>query len=67
MEKPKIVGTTTFGKGVIQKLMQLIDGSGLKITSEEYLTPNRTKIKQNRYRTRRKSRITWNSNKCIKM
>ncbi len=42
--KAKIVGTTTFGKGVIQKLMQLIDGSGLKITSEEYLTPNRTKI-----------------------
>ncbi len=42
--KAKTVGTTTFGKGVIQKLMQLIDGSGLKITSEEYLTPNRTKI-----------------------
>lgn len=42
--KAKIVGTTTFGKGVIQKLMQLIDGSGLKITSEEYLTPSRTKI-----------------------
>lgn len=42
--KAKIVGTTTYGKGVIQKLMQLVDGSGLKITSEEYLTPNRTKI-----------------------
>lgn len=42
--KAKTVGTTTFGKGVIQKLMQLTDGSGLKITAEEYLTPNRTKI-----------------------
>lgn len=42
--KAKTVGVTTYGKGVIQKLMQLADGSGLKITSEEYLTPNRTKI-----------------------
>ena len=42
--KAKIVGTTTFGKGVIQRLITLPDGSGLKITSEEYLTPNRTKL-----------------------
>ena len=40
----KIVGTKTYGKGVIQQLLTLPDGSGLKITSEEYLTPNRTKI-----------------------
>ena len=43
-EKAKIVGTKTYGKGVIQQLMTLPDGSGLKITAEEYLTPNRTKI-----------------------
>lgn len=43
-EKAKIVGTKTYGKGVIQQLMTLQDGSGLKITSEEYLTPNKTKI-----------------------
>ena len=42
--KAKIVGTKTYGKGVIQQLLTLPDGSGLKITSEEYLTPNRTKI-----------------------
>ena len=42
--KAKIVGTKTYGKGVIQQLMTLPDGSGLKITAEEYLTPNRTKI-----------------------
>lgn len=42
--KAKIVGTKTYGKGVIQQLMTLQDGSGLKITSEEYLTPNKTKI-----------------------
>ena len=39
-----IVGTTTYGKGVIQQLLSLKDGSGLKVTVEEYYTPNRTKI-----------------------
>lgn len=42
--KAKIVGKKTYGKGVIQQLLTLPDGSGLKITSEEYLTPNKTKI-----------------------
>ena len=42
--KAKIVGTKTYGKGVIQSLLTLSDGSGIKITSEEYLTPNKTKI-----------------------
>ena len=42
--KAKIVGTKTYGKGVIQQILTLADGSGLKITTEEYLTPNRTKI-----------------------
>lgn len=42
--KAKIVGTKTFGKGVIQQLLTLPDGSGLKITSEKYLTPNKTEI-----------------------
>ncbi len=42
--KAKIVGTKTFGKGVIQEVLTLTDGSGLKITSEKYLTPNKTEI-----------------------
>lgn len=42
--KAKIVGTKTYGKGVIQQLLTLPDGSGLKITAEEYLTPSKTKI-----------------------
>lgn len=45
-EKAKIVGTKTYGKGVIQQLLTLPDGSGLKITSEEYLTPDKTKINE---------------------
>ena len=42
--KATIVGTKTYGKGIIQQIITLSDGSGLKITSEKYLTPNRTEI-----------------------
>ena len=42
--KAKTVGTTTYGKGVIQQILKLNDGSGLKITIEEYQTHNRKKI-----------------------
>ena len=44
--KAKIVGTKTYGKGVIQQILTFSDGSGLKITTEEYLTPNRNKINE---------------------
>ena len=42
--KAKICGTKTYGKGVIQQVLTLADGSGLKITAEKYLTPNKTEI-----------------------
>ena len=42
--KAKIVGTKTYGKGVIQQIMTLPDESGLKITTEKYLTPSRAEI-----------------------
>lgn len=42
--KAKTCGTKTYGKGVIQQVLTLPDGSGLKITSEKYLTPNKTEI-----------------------
>lgn len=41
-----IVGKTTYGKGVIQSLYNLTDGSGLKITTDEYFTPNHNKIQK---------------------
>ena len=44
--KAKIVGTTTYGKGVIQEVLTLPDGSGLKITTKKYLTPNKTEINE---------------------
>lgn len=39
-----IVGKTTYGKGVIQSVFMLGDGSALKLTVNEYFTPNETKI-----------------------
>ena len=42
--KAKTVGTKTYGKGIIQQILTLPDGSGLKITTEKYLTPNKTAI-----------------------
>ena len=44
LNEATIVGTTTYGKGVIQQLLTLKNGAGLKVTVEEYYTPNRTKI-----------------------
>lgn len=40
----KLIGNTTYGKGVIQTVYTLQDGSGLKITTDEYYTPNHNKI-----------------------
>lgn len=36
----KVVGKTTFGKGIVQALFELNDGSGVKITESEYYLPN---------------------------
>lgn len=40
-EAGTIVGTTSFGKGVVQQLIEFSDGSGgLKVTTSKYYTPN---------------------------
>ena len=44
LDEATIVGSKTYGKGVIQEFLSLSNGGGLKITIEEYYTPNRTKI-----------------------
>src|SRR5690606_984795 len=36
----ELIGTTTFGKGVVQRIRDLGDGTGLKLTVSEYFTPN---------------------------
>lgn len=38
-ERALIVGTTSFGKGSVQTLLSLPDGSGLKLTVARYYTP----------------------------
>lgn len=43
-ERAKVVGKNTYGKGVIQSVFMLTDGSALKLTINEYFTPNETKI-----------------------
>lgn len=35
-----VVGTKTFGKGLVQEIVPLRDGSAIKITIEKYYTPN---------------------------
>ena len=44
VDNATIVGTKTYGKGVIQSLYTLSDGSGLKLTTDEYFTPNHNEI-----------------------
>ncbi len=34
------IGTTTYGKGLVQSVVQLRDGTGYKLTTAQYFTPN---------------------------
>lgn len=42
--RAKIVGTKTYGKGVMQSILELDDGSALKITVAEYFTASEATI-----------------------
>lgn len=42
--KAKLVGKTTFGKGIVQSVMPLSDGTAIKITIAKYFTPNGSDI-----------------------
>ncbi|NLL71228.1 MAG: S41 family peptidase [Epulopiscium sp.] len=39
-----LVGTTTFGKGLVQNIIDLEDGTAIKVTTSKYYTPNGTHI-----------------------
>lgn len=40
----KIMGTQTFGKGIVQSTIPLVDGSAVKLTISKYYTPNGVNI-----------------------
>ena len=42
-----LVGKTTFGKGLVQSVRALSDGSGMTVTIAKYLTPNKRDINKN--------------------
>lgn len=44
LNKATIVGIKSYGKGVIQRIIKLTNGGALKLTIEEYFTPNKNKI-----------------------
>ncbi|MGL4283668.1 S41 family peptidase [Eubacterium aggregans] len=35
-----LIGTKTFGKGIVQEVISLMDGTGYKLTNAKYFTPN---------------------------
>lgn len=39
-----LIGTKTFGKGIVQSIIPIEDGSLIKLTTAEYLTPNKISI-----------------------
>lgn len=39
-QRAKLIGAKTFGKGLVQKITPLQNGSGINITISKYLTPN---------------------------
>ena len=43
-DKAKIVGTTTYGKGVVQKMYDLSNGGMLKVTVAEWMSPKNNSI-----------------------
>ena len=43
-ERAPVIGVTSFGKGIVQRIIPLEDGSGFKLTVSEYFTPDERKI-----------------------
>lgn len=46
LERGILIGTTTYGKGTVQQIFPLSDGSSLHVTSSEWFTPNHQPLDQ---------------------
>jgi carboxyl-terminal processing protease len=60
-----VVGDTTFGKGSVQTVIQLPDGSGLRLTTAKYYTPSRQVIHQNGVTPNIKASLTPDQEKAL--
>src|SRR4026209_2791923 len=47
LRRAVLVGETTFGKGSVQNVMQLPDGSAVRLTTAKYYTPSKQVIQSN--------------------
>ncbi len=45
-QRAMLVGSTTYGKGLVQTVFPLRDGGALKLTTQKYFTPNGTDINE---------------------
>ncbi|MBR0091155.1 MAG: S41 family peptidase, partial [Lachnospiraceae bacterium] len=43
-EKGTLFGTTTYGKGIVQRIFDFEDGTGVKLTVSDYYTPKGNNI-----------------------
>ena len=62
-KRGKLVGKKTFGKGLVQSMRTLVDGSGLTVTVAKYLTPNGTDI--NKFGITPDVEVKMNSNQIL--
>ena len=46
-QRAKLIGEKTYGKGLVQAVRGLVDGSGMTVTVAKYLTPDGTDIHKN--------------------
>jgi carboxyl-terminal processing protease len=60
-----IVGETTFGKGSVQSVIQLPDGSALRLTTAKYYTPGRQVIHQNGVTPNIKASLTSDQERAL--
>ena len=62
-QRGKLVGKKTFGKGLVQSMRSLVDGSGLTVTVAKYLTPDGTDI--NKFGITPDLEVSMNSNRLL--